>query len=84
MPGACAKDHTVAKSRWQTLSATIQRITKGSSNEAEPQSFRFPAFEVIDIRPEVAPPTALNRLWFRVKAPDHPKVDLKVVKRFKL
>lgn len=75
--GAIAKE-SAAKSRWKTLATTIQRIKKGGGNEGEPQSFRFPAFEVIDIRPEIAPANALNRLWFRVKAPDHPQVDLKV------
>ena len=66
----------------------MKRISKGASAaeeaaertpKAQPQPFRFPAFEVIEIRPDIAPNYALDRLWLRVNAPNFNKtVDLKV------
>ena len=63
----------------------LRRIRKGSlpSNDEkqtnQQQPFRFPAFEVIDIRPDIAPTNALDRLWLRVTAPHfNSQVDLKV------
>lgn len=77
-----------ARSRWKTLAKTLRRIRKGSlpSNDEkqtnQQQPFRFPAFEVIDIRPDIAPTNALDRLWLRVTAPHfNSQVDLKVCTR---
>ena len=59
------------------------KLYKGSLPDEEKQSsdqpFRFPAFEVVDIRPDIAPTTALDRLWLRITAPNfNSQVDLKV------
>ena len=72
-----------ARSRWKTLAKTLRRIRKGSLHDDEKQTtqqpFRFPAFEVIDIRPDIAPTNALDRLWLRITAPKfNSQVDLKV------
>jgi hypothetical protein len=70
---------SVAKLRWKTLASTVRRIKSGDvAQEDEPQSFRFPAFDIIDIRPDIAPQSALNRLWFRVTCPDYQNIDIKV------
>ena len=69
----------------------LRRIRKGSlpSNDEkqtnQQQPFRFPAFEVIDIRPDIAPTNALDRLWLRVTAPHfNSQVDLKVSIKYSL
>ena len=75
-------DSIRAKSRWKTLATTLKKI-KGSDTEkieevTKVQPFRFPAFGVIDIRPDIAPSNAMDRLWLRVTAPDDSNVDVKV------
>ena len=75
-------DSTRAQSRWKTLATTLKRI-KGSDRDHQEevqksQPFRFPAFGVIDIRPDIAPSNVMDRLWLRVTAPDDSNVDVKV------
>lgn len=72
------------KSRWKTLSSVFKRLRKNESEcvveKAKP--FRFPAFNVIEIRPDIAPPNALDRLWLRVTSPRfNTDVDLKICTR---
>ena len=55
------------------------RRTDSHQKQTTQQPFRFPAFEVIDIRPDIAPTNALDRLWLRITAPKfNSQVDLKV------
>jgi len=75
-----------ARSRWKILAKTLKRIRKGSLPDEDKQSsdqpFRFPAFEVVDIRPDIAPTTAMDRLWLRITAPNFDsQVDVKVCTR---
>ena len=79
-----------ARLRWGKLANVIvkkiaqKEAENGGSQLDHDESFRFPAFEVIDIKPDIAPDQYLDRLWFRVHAtPDWHKssVDLKVCVR---
>lgn len=71
------------KSRWKTLSNAFKKLRKGEENKIPHQPFRFPAFEVVELRPDIAPKNALDRLWLRVSAPGfNSDVDLKVISNF--
>ncbi len=75
---ALKEKESSAKSRWKILASTVRKIKATPSDEGDVQPFRFPAFELVDIRPEIAPPSAINRLWFRISAPAYPEINLKV------
>ena len=73
-------DSIRAQGRWKTLASTLKKI-KGKSDKDElikAQPFRFPAFDVIEIRPDIAPTNLMDRLWLRVTAPSESNVDVKV------
>lgn len=73
-------DSIRAQGRWKTLASTLKKI-KGKSDKDElikAQPFRFPAFDVIEIRPDIAPTNLMDRLWLRVTAPSESNVDVKI------
>ena len=79
-------DSIRAQGRWKTLASTLKKI-KGKSDKDElikAQPFRFPAFDVIEIRPDIAPTNLMDRLWLRVTAPSESNVDVKVKETFLL
>merc|ERR1711953_941328 len=46
------------------------------------QSFRFPAYDVVEIKPDIKPSYAMDRLWLRATAPDFNKtIDIKICVR---
>lgn len=84
------KPESSARSRWSKLANVISKkvgvVTDSNvlqQDSSETDSFRFPAFGVIDIRPDIAPDSVLDRLWFRVhSSPEwHESIDLKVCVR---
>ena len=41
--------------------------------------YRFPAYDVVEIKPDIKPSYAMDRLWLRATAPDFNKtIDIKV------
>ena len=76
--GSFCKENSVARQRWSKLANTIKKVRKEIEEEPIQQSFRFPAFEVVDIKPDIAPQNAMDRLWFRVNSLDFKSIDLKV------
>ncbi len=70
-----------AKGKWKTLSNAFKKLRKGEPlvGEESDRPFRFPSFDVVEIRPDIAPTNAMDRLWLRVNAPNYSKnVDVKV------
>ena len=69
------------------MASTLKKI-KGKSQDKDElikaQPFRFPAFDVIEIRPDIAPTNLMDRLWLRVTAPSESNVDVKVKETFLL
>ena len=85
--GSLPHDSIRAQSRWKTLASTLKKIKGGSGGgdrekdeKINVQPFRFPAFDVIEIRPDIAPTNLMDRLWLRVTAPSESNVDVKVKK----
>lgn len=76
------KDAELAKSRWKTLAMAIKNIKKGQGFSAQnimgDSTFRFPSYGIIQLKPDIAPDSVLDRLWLRISAPSYHKVDLKV------
>jgi len=92
MGGILGKEGSPAKKRWGKLANALITKTKEPEEQNQQlhdknhgqarQSFRFPAYDVVEIKPDIKPSYAMDRLWLRATAPDFNKtIDIKICVR---